>query len=356
VQFSGEVTERHIARAYSATPRSSLYIAAFFAVVFVSPLFAVVFNSISVGQSYPSWLLLAAGIGLSIAIVGVFLSLATYLPFIMSLKVRGLVLRRPWLLGLVHGTFSAACTTIWHKDLGVQLVSQDLPQHLSFNAYVVRANRRPFALVPTSSFFKRDWHTVLDTLELRQTGFLQSVPPPMGSHVCILESQRLSFLEMRLRGYRWVGGTSGGIWISAVAIAFFAARALNETVPFWLVLGSVPVLILLLYLLRVALWTWHTKRQFSSEKRGYLLVPEDHPERTVSWFNEEVVFWCAGRMWLHIPMRYVDRIRVGFSVIEFRAKGTEMLFHREGFQSHANWIAACNAARSLVGHRTDGAQ
>ena len=290
-------------------------------------------------------------IGACATMVGVLLALANYLPFIVSLRVRGLVQRRPWLLGPVHGTFSAACTTIWHKDLGVQLVSQDLPVYSSPNAYVayvVRAKRRPFALVPTSSFFKRDWHTILDTLELRQTGFLQSIPPPAGSHVCILESQRLSFLEMRLRGYRWIGSSNGDVWIIAVALVFLTSRALNLAVPAWLLFGSVPVLILLLYLSRVALWTWHTKRQFANNERGYLTVPNDSPERTVSWFNEEVVFWCAGRMWLHIPMRYVDKIRVGFSVIEFRAKGTEMLFHREGFQSHEDWIAACNAARSLA--------
>jgi len=280
---------------------------------------------------------------LATVLVGMFLALVSYVPFVTSLKVRGLVNRRPWLLGRVHGTFSAAFTTIWHGELGIQLVSQDLPLHLSRNAYVIRALRRPFALIPTSSFLEKDWHTVLDTLALKQTGFLQAIPPSTGSHVCVLESQRLSFLEMRLKGYRWVGSTGGGTWIAAVVVAFYVYQSWEETVPVWFVFGLVPFLIFLLYLFQILLWTWHTRRQFSNETRGYLLVPDGHPGRIVSWFDDDVVFWSTGRTWLHVPMRYVDKVRVGFSVIEFRAGGTEMLFHREGFQSHANWVAACEA-------------
>ena len=39
-----------------------------------------------------------------------FLALVSYLPFVSTFKVSGLVSRRPWLLGRVHGTFSAAFT------------------------------------------------------------------------------------------------------------------------------------------------------------------------------------------------------------------------------------------------------
>ena len=85
--------------------------------------------------------------------------------------VKWLMKYRPWLLGPVHGNFSAAFTTIWHKDVGIQLVSQDLFSHLSFNAYVVRAKGHSYAIVPTASFFESDWHLILDTLELRQPGF-----------------------------------------------------------------------------------------------------------------------------------------------------------------------------------------
>lgn len=324
-------------------PLTMLVISAIFGLLVAIPLFRSFFSAAWSPQRYPNWYFPAVATGLATVLVGMFLALVSYLPFVSTFKVSGLVSRRPWLLGRVHGTFSAAFTTIWHGDLGIQLVSQDLLLHLSRNAYVIRSKGRPFALMPTSSFLEKDWHIVLDTLALKQTGFLQAIPPSTGSHVCVLDSQRLSFLEMRLRGYRWVGSTGGVSWIAAVLIAFYFYQSREETVPLWFALCLVPVLIFLLYLFRVLLWTWHTKRQFSNETRGYLTVPKGHPERVLSWFNDDVVFWCTGRTWLHVPRRYVDKVRVGFSVIEFRAAGTEMLFHREGFQSHANWVAACEA-------------
>ncbi len=347
MQFSGEVTARHLTRAYSATSRSTLLVSVAFGLFIAIALISAFFATLRLPTRYPSWFFPVVVTGFAFFSVSVFLAFVSYLPFVISQKVKRLVKRRPWLLGRVHGTFSAACTTIWHGDLGIQLVSQDLPLHLSRNAYVIRANRRPFALVPTSCFFENDWHSVLDTLELRQSGLVQAIPPPSQSQVCILESLRLNFLGMRLRWYRWVGTTGGATWITAVVVAFYVSQALEETVPGWLVFCSVPVLVFLFYLFRVALWTWHTNRQFANERRGYLSVPEDHPERIVSWFNEEMVFWCSGRMWLHVPKRYLDDVRIGYSVIEFRAGSTEMLFHREGFQSHSSWLAACEAARLL---------
>ncbi len=263
-------------------------------------------------------------------------------------RVKWLMKYRPWLLGPVHGTFSAAFTTIWHKDVGIQLVSQDLFSHLSFNAYVVRAKGHAYAVVPTASFFESDWHLILDTLELRQPGFLLPIPPITAAHVCILPSRRLSFLEMRLRSCRWSASEGGASWLVAGLLTYNCWWVVDDILPGWVMFAMVPALVFAFFLFRVALWTLHTSRQFANETRGYLAVPETDPGRTVSWFNHEIVFWCAGRMWIHFPTRYLDRVRVDFSVIEFQARGIEMFFHREGFQSHADWLAACDTARELI--------
>ena len=48
-----------------------------------------------------------------------------------------------------------------------------------------------------------------------------------------------------------------------------------------------------------------------------------------------------------MPVRYVTRVRVEFSVIEFYARGMEFRFHREGFQNYEAWLAAVDAARRM---------
>lgn len=289
---------------------------------------------------------------LLIAIV-ILIALGMYFAFLLcyrlatNLKIKRLIKQRPWLLGPVHGTFSAAFTTIWHRDVGIQLVSHDLIGHLSFNSYVVRAKGNPFAIVPTSCFYQSDWHEILDTIEQRQQGFLLPIPPVIGSHVCALRCRRLSFLETRLRGFRWKSSVGGISWYFAAVTAFALWQNVGGTIPIGLILAVIPALVFVFYLFRVALWTWHTKRQFANEKRGYFSVPEFKPGRAVSWFNRDVIFWNTGRMWIHIPPRYVEKVLVEFSVIEFQARGLDMQFHREGFQHHSEWLAACETAKAF---------
>jgi hypothetical protein len=57
--------------------------------------------------------------------------LVVYAGVVVEPRVRSLIRYRPWLLGKVHGTFSSAFTTIWHRDVGIQLVSHDLIRHVN---------------------------------------------------------------------------------------------------------------------------------------------------------------------------------------------------------------------------------
>ncbi len=341
MHFSGEVIERHLGQAYSVLSclpflRAPLFLLAAGAFVFFV---------------FLSWF--SFSLGLAIIVFSVGAGLAALMVWLLCVepRVSRLIQYRPWLLGPVHGTFSAAFTTIWHRDFGIQLVSQDLPSHLSFNSYVVRAGQRPFAIVPSSSFYESDWHFVLDTLALLQPGFLIPIPPENGSHVCTLLSERLNFLETRLRGYRWSPSEGGASWVVAAVLTYLFLLTFENAVPMWLVFAMIPSLVLVFFLFRVTLWTWHTKRQFASETRGYFSIAEAAKEtetrQTVSWFNREIVFWCVGRMWIHFPVRYVESVSVGFSAIEFQARGMSLKFHREGFQNQAAWLAACETAGKI---------
>ena len=343
MRFNGEVTELHLSRTYSASSRAKFW--AICLTIFALLIPGFTFLTLRLPVSQPESVGLAFVIGI---VAFAFLFYLFQSRFGFEPRVKWLMEYRPWLLGPVHGTFSAAFTTIWHKDVGIQLVSQDLFSHLSFNAYVVRAKGNSYAIVPTACFFESDWHLILDTLELRQPGFLMPIPPMRGANVCILPSRRLSFLEMRLRSYRWSASEGGASWLVAALLTYNLWWVVDDILPIWFMFAMVPALVFAFFLFRVALWTWHTKRQFANETRGYLAVPETEPGRTVSWFNHETIFWCAGRMWIHFPTRYVDRVRVDFSVIEFQARGIEMLFHREGFQSQADWLAACDTSRELM--------
>jgi cbb3-type cytochrome oxidase subunit 3 len=263
-------------------------------------------------------------------------------------RVRKLIHYRPWLIGRVHGTFSSAFTTIWHRDVGIQLVSHDLSRHVNKSGYVMRANRKPFAIVPSICFFEEDWHHVLDTLELKQPGFLHLNPPPDMVHICTLLIDRLSFLDTRLRGYQW-NWTEGGLsWLCAIILTVLFWNFLFVDSPIWLQVISIPLLVLVFYLFRISLWTLHTKRQFANERRGYLALASEVTKRSVNWFTDDTLFWSDGLMWIQMPVRYVTRIRIEFSVIEFCAPGIEFRFHREGFQNHEAWLAASDVARRMM--------
>ena len=356
VQFSGEVTKVHLASAYSATNRAATAIVWLFLIVIVVSVQIYFLRSPLIVVS-SAWGAIAISVAMILGVIATSFGLywavshgsqAIGVWFIGGFGVGGLVKYRPWLLGPVHGTFSAAFTTIWHREMGIQLISQDLSSYLSWNAYVVRANRRPFAIVPSECFEKSDWHSVLDTLEQRRAGFLLPIPPANDALVCTLLSGRLNFLETRLRGYRWRFSEGGAAWLVAALITMVSWPWTESSLPDWAFFAAIPGLVLVFYFLRIAVWTWHTRRQFANELRGYLAVEETHPERVMNWFNSEVVFWSNGRMWIHMPIKFIDQIAVNFSSIEFKSRGIHMLFHREGFRDESHWLMACDKAGKLL--------
>jgi hypothetical protein len=336
VTFSGEVTEAHLAKTFSIATAPTIAALFFYAIAF----------SICAGLLHQRYGLTTVGailaFGMTTAVV-----LVVWSALVVKPRVRKLVRYRPWLLGKVNGTFSPAYTTIWHRDVGIQLVSYDLYRHVNKNGYVMRANRTPYAIVPSVCFFEKDWHRVLDTLDLKQPGFLQLNPPPMGSHACTLLIDRLGFLDMRLRGYRWKWTEGVGVWLIAMISSGVLWGLFSEGRPTWLYFPTILFLVLVVYLLRILLWTWHTKRQFANERRGYLAVAKEEAKRSVNWFTDDTVFWSDGLMWIQMPTKFVTRLRVEFSVIEFLARGMEFRFHREGFQNHEAWLAAKEAARTI---------
>ncbi len=273
--------------------------------------------------------------------------LVVFAGIVVEPRVQRLIRYRPWLLGKVHGTFSSAFTTIWHRDVGIQLVSHDLSRHVSKSGYVMRANRKPFAIVPSICFFEEDWHHVLDTLELKQPGFLHLNPPPEKAHICTLLIDRLSFLDMRLRGCGWNWSGAGLSWLGAVIVTIFFWNFVLVDSPILWQIVSIPLLVLVSKVFRVSFWTWHTRRQFANDRRGYLALAKEEAKRSVDWFTDDIVFWSDGLMWIQMPVRFITRVRVEFSVIEFYARGMEFRFHREGFQNHEAWLAAIDAARKM---------
>jgi hypothetical protein len=211
----------------------------------------------------------------------------------------------------------------------------------------MRANRKPFTIVPSICYFEEDWHRVLDTLELKQPGFLHLNPPPEKSHICTLLIDRLSFLDMRLRGCRWNWSGAGLSWLGAIIVTvLFWNFVLVDSPILWQIV-SIPLLVLVSKVFRVSFWTWHTKRQFANERRGYFALAKEVSKRSVHWFTDDTVFWSDGLMWIQMPVRFITRVRVEFSVIEFYARGMEFRFHREGFQNHEAWLAAVGAARRM---------
>ena len=222
VSFSGEVTEAHLAKTFEIAS-GPMFAALCFYIISIS-LCAGLLN-----QVY------GAPVAVAIFAFGILTAvlLVVLTGMVVEPRVRKLIRYRPWLLGKVHGTFSSAFTTIWHSDVGIQLVSHDLSRHVNKSGYVMRANRKPFAIVPSICFFEEDWHRVLDTLELKQPGFLHLNPPPEKSHICTLLIDRLSFLDMRLRGGRWNWSGAGLSWLGAIIV----------TVLFWnFVLVDSPIL------------------------------------------------------------------------------------------------------------------
>jgi len=338
VTFSGEVTKANLGKTYTIAAWPTIVALIFY--VFASSICAGLLRQLFSFTIVIEIFAFAIVIGALLVVMSL---------VVVEPKVRRLILHRPWLLGKVHGTFSSAFTTIWHQDMGIQLVSHDLVRHVNKRGYVVRANRTPFAIVPSICFFESDWHQVLDTLELQQPGFLHLNPPPNGSHICTLSIDRLSFLDMRLRGFRWKWTEGGQSWFGAFIATSVLWTLVSNTFLAWLYFPTILCVVFVFYILRISLWTWHTKRQFATERRGYLSVGKDDFKRSVSWFTADTVFWCDGLMWIQMPARFVQRVRVEFSVIEFCARGMEFRFHREGFQNHAAWLAAIQSAKNIQG-------
>ena len=336
VSFSGEVTEAHLAKTFAIAIGPTVAALCFY-LLGISACAGLLYELF--GISIPI-VILAVGSITAIALVA--LTLAAVKP-----KVRRLIRYRPWLLGKVHGTFSSAFTTIWHRDVGIQLVSHDLSRHVNKSGYVMRANREPFAIVPSICFFQEDWHQVLDTLELKQLGYLHLNPPPSGAHACALSIDRLGFLDTRLRGFRCRLTEGLGTWFVAMIVTGVLWRLMSDQTPTWLYFPTIPCVVFAFYLSRISFWTWHTRRQFANDHRGYLGLAKEETKRSVHWFTDDTVFWSDGLMWIQMPVRFITRVRVEFSVIEFYARGMEFRFHREGFQNHEAWLAASESARKM---------
>ena len=258
-----------------------------------------------------------------------------------------LVNARPWLLGQVRGTITGSNMTIWHQDVGLQIAINEIYRRFRRNAIVESTSNRPFSVVPTTCFVESDWHSFMDLLEHTTTGSLSALPATPEAHFCSIPAKRLPFLEMRLRGYRWQGTTSGAPWLLAAVFVFCAYLSID---PWGLpnpYLLSIPVLVLLLHVGRIALWTWHTRRQFSTSTRGYFGNKPSTEKMAASWFDSTDLFWMDENIWYKIPTRYIDKVRMDDSCIEILASGVSMKFHREGFSNYSAWLSACETATSF---------
>jgi hypothetical protein len=289
--------------------------------------------------------ILVVGIG----VTGLFvtaLMVAVVLWFVLmrylgSNHARRLLKRRPWLVGPIRGLVSNGRLTVWYEDVCIQSTLESFMIHpyRGMICFPDLENMFPWVMVPSSCFLEDQWHDLLASRRRSppsRTLIVQAAPP--NAWECELSTQRSFTLGNRTRALDW--RPSSGLFFLALVLGVWMSFF------FW-----VPLLVVGVWVLaEVARFTfahWQVHREYSDPNRMAYRQESLGDQQQFQWFNTEQIVFSDLLHWVLCPARYVQRVKIRSSWIEFRIGEEPIFFHREGFADEASWQAACKDALTI---------
>lgn len=298
---------------------------------------------------------LSRGLGVTgIAIVGVSLLVLVY--FIWNRYVgrnpaKRLMKYRPWLKGETHGVACLGRLTVWHEDFCMQTSLEDymINHGKGWICYPDPETPYPWLMIPSTFFYKEQWFELLNALGQEGELTPKIVPaPPAEAWECMLEMSRSLELKNRSRALRFRPNRG-------LALFFIVLNIWGSFIPRTFGFGAwtpmvTPTMLGIWLLTEVSriLWAHYSVfREYRDPKRPAYRKKPLHRWPQIQWFNRQQVLVSDVNHWLLCPVRYIERVRISYSWIEFLIGGESMLFHREGFANEQAWQGACQDARAI---------
>jgi hypothetical protein len=265
--------------------------------------------------------------------------------------------RRPWLVGPIHGIASNGRLTVWHNDVCFQshLQSFMLNPRRGMLCYPDLENAFPWTMVPSTCFYEDQWYELLEAGRYPRTQeplIVQAAPPD--GWECLLSLDRSLRLGNRTRAIAW-RPTFGpllvllvlGLWLS-----FLPGISGIPRIPGGSGLNlTLPVLALLIWVLfeigRYLLAQFQVMREYSDPNRGAYRKRPIGSRSQLQWFTRQQILFSDSLHWILCPVRYVERVKIRNSWIEFSIGGEPVQFHREGFANESAWQGACKDALEI---------
>lgn len=262
-----------------------------------------------------------------------------------------LLKRRPWLQGAIRGDITSGRLTVWHEDLCLQssLYPFMINPKRGMICYPDVENTFPWAMIPSTCFFEDQWYELMAVS--RQPGTPQSrVAPatPADGWEWRLEFNRSLTLRNRIKALSWRPNLGIfllfvvlGLWLSFIPNAVGYQQGVSA-IPGVMLVGWVMTEIARFALARAMVY-----REYSNPQRqAYRKTPLNQWPQA-QWFSPQQVLFCEMQHWVLCPVRYVQKVKVRDSWIEFRIGGESILFHREGFANEEAWQGACRDASAI---------
>jgi len=335
--FSGELDKLRIAKHFG----SSLQIGCIIPLVMVSALIWGVILSVGIGP-----------MGFAVVSLAALLILwFVWIRYVGKNHARRLLRRRPWLEGPLNGVASSSRLTLWHNDLCLQSKMQGymVDTKRGMISYPDNLSTFPWAMIPSTSFYQDQWYDLLSTIRShRKAERLIYQAAPAEAWECILAPRRSLVLKNRIKalslqpnGGAFLVMLVLGIWLSFIPMSLdYQAPVL--AVPLMFILGYI-----LIELSRFTYARIQVMRQFAKGSlSAYRKIPVGQDPQ-LQWFSGQHVMFSDINHWVLCPVKYVQRVKVRGSWIEFRIGEEPVLFHREGFADESSWRGACQEALSI---------
>jgi len=292
------------------------------------------------------------GFGITIVIVAsVAVLLFIWNRYVGANHAKRLLKRRPWLTGKVHGVASSGRLTVWHNDFCFQSALQPYMFNLvrGMICFPEAESPYPWTMIPSTCFYHDQWWDLVEACEHRRIAEPKIVPAtPADGWECLLDMNRSFELRNRSIALRWRPHQGIallyivlGIWISSFeyAIGFIGGVPLIplQMLGAWILTEAA----------RVLLAAFSVSRDFSDPDRQAYRRKTRGQTPQVQWFNQEQLLFTDVSYWILCPVRYIERVTLRSSWIEFRIGGESMLFHREGFVNEEAWQGACKDALAI---------